>query len=389
MSSGTTGTIAPTHSNGTSSDGSVNWLFIEPYYRLSNFSNSIYLALGKVTDWDNEPSPDIPLDNDINDFYNLNDIVAMKKVTQLDARLGIKKNLWTSGVIYSPYDPEKIPSEYLTPFYVINSENNIYKCIWNGTGSLSTSEPTGMLVTSYIYTSDNYVWKYLGTINNVDAVKFTTTTYVPVEYKFSDDESVQWDVQFNSKKGSISYIKVLNGGTGYSGTATVQITGDGTNATATATIGLSGNIESIVLTNIGQNYTSTPTITITGNGTGATASAILAPLNGHGWNLPIELNAKDVIMNVILEGSVGGYFPITDPSNDYRQIVLLVDPVDNTTNDIATETAYIGPSHPLYNQSSGLNKIKPHTGVVLNIDNREKLIKDASLKEEIRIIFNF
>jgi hypothetical protein len=71
----------------------------------------------------------------------------------------------------------------------------------------------------------------------------------------------------------IDSIGVTTGGTGYT-TATVTITDPtGTGAIAIPTISL-GVITAITVKNGGANYTS-PTVTITGNGTGATASATL------------------------------------------------------------------------------------------------------------------
>ncbi len=53
--------------------------------------------------------------------------------------------------------------------------------------------------------------------------------------------------------------------------AQVQIVGDGTGATATATVGGNGAVTGITVTNPGNGYT-TATVNITGPGTGATAT---------------------------------------------------------------------------------------------------------------------
>jgi hypothetical protein len=74
--------------------------------------------------------------------------------------------------------------------------------------------------------------------------------------------------------GTITYIKVTNGGSGYT-KASVRITGAGTGATATAAIA-GGSIIGITVTNAGSGYGApgaTATVTITGDGNGATASA--------------------------------------------------------------------------------------------------------------------
>ncbi len=56
--------------------------------------------------------------------------------------------------------------------------------------------------------------------------------------------------------------------------ATVDITGDGSGATANATVGANGAVTDIVITNPGSGYNAA-TITITGAGTGASADAVI------------------------------------------------------------------------------------------------------------------
>ena len=76
---------------------------------------------------------------------------------------------------------------------------------------------------------------------------------------------------------TITAIKVVNGGSGYTSAPIVEITGGGgTGATATATVS-GGKVSAITIVNGGSRYTTTPTITLTGGGgTGATASPLVA-----------------------------------------------------------------------------------------------------------------
>jgi hypothetical protein len=72
----------------------------------------------------------------------------------------------------------------------------------------------------------------------------------------------------------ITRIDIINPGSGYTASPTVNITGDGTGAVATAKI-VNGRIESIDLVNRGVNYTRA-IVTITGGGGfGATSTAVL------------------------------------------------------------------------------------------------------------------
>ncbi|ADE87918.1 putative phage tail protein [Escherichia phage vB_EcoM_ECO1230-10] len=72
----------------------------------------------------------------------------------------------------------------------------------------------------------------------------------------------------------VTAISIGNGGSGYTETPTISLTGGGgTGATAQATV-VGGVITKITVTNSGMGYTTAPTVAITGgNGTGATATA--------------------------------------------------------------------------------------------------------------------
>ena len=76
---------------------------------------------------------------------------------------------------------------------------------------------------------------------------------------------------------TITAIKVVNGGSGYTTAPTVQITGGGgSGATATATVS-AGRVSAITVVTGGSGYITTPTVTITGgDGTGAIASPFVA-----------------------------------------------------------------------------------------------------------------
>lgn len=105
---------------------------------------------------------------------------------------------------------------------------------------------------------------------NTSAGVNNAANYSMVKFNLSWDNSWRW----NSTGGSISYIAVKSGGSGYSSAPAISITGGGGNgATATATI--SGNrVTGITITNAGSGYTSIPTISFSGGGgSGATADA--------------------------------------------------------------------------------------------------------------------
>jgi hypothetical protein len=103
------------------------------------------------------------------------------------------------------------------------------------------------------------------------------------------NDSTQWIQQFDWTKsffnGPLTGLTLTAGGTGYSGTLAVSITGGGgTGATASATA-TAGVITGLTLLTPGTGYTSAPTVAITGTtGSGATAVAT-------GFTLPLEPKA--------------------------------------------------------------------------------------------------
>ena len=97
--------------------------------------------------------------------------------------------------------------QYSNKFYVRNNMDQVFKCLFNNDGGLSSIMPEialdGQLPENpYIETSDNYKWKYLYTIPSGLKNKFFTDKYMPVLR-----ESIVYD---NAVGGSIDIIKINN-----------------------------------------------------------------------------------------------------------------------------------------------------------------------------------
>ena len=84
----------------------------------------------------------------------------------------------------------------------------------------------------------------------------------------------------------IERVDIVNGGSGYGGTTTIEILGDGTGATATPVI-ISGKIASVVVTNSGKNYTNA-TAVVHGLGSGAA----IIPIIGNGLPRTFDTHIK-------------------------------------------------------------------------------------------------
>lgn len=132
--------------------------------------------------------------------------------------------------------------------------------------------------------------------------------------------TLQANNELLTTNGSINNIQVISRGYNY-GAAPVTIQGDGTGATAEATITGSA-ITKITVTNQGSGYTYANVI-IGGNGKAATARAIISPYGGHGKDSYQELFARTLMFysNVSKDKNQG-----FDVNNDYRQLGIIKNP---------------------------------------------------------------
>jgi hypothetical protein len=234
---------------------------------------SYYLFVGRTIPWTADSNPTTPVDrtNDENDA--LQNMIALKKILPTSVTHAIPRYNWISGTTYSEYDSND--AALLTKqFYVLTDELNLYKCIKAGTGA-SVIKPSGTSTSLSDPGADGYQWKYMYTLTGNNVNRFLTSTFIPVE-KLEEDVSgvgsLQWAVQEAAIDGAINRIRLVSGGTGYTSTPTVTITGDGTGAIVEAsdiTI-VSGVITQILVkpANSGSGY-SYATITISGGGASA------------------------------------------------------------------------------------------------------------------------
>ena len=245
----------------------------------------------------------------------------------------VKRYDWTSGTIYTAYDSSDTDL-FSKKFYVLNSAYGVYKCISNNGGIASTVEPTGT-GTSLIVTGDGYVWKYMYTIGTSDAANFLLNDWMPVKTNST--------VAAAAVDGAIEYIKVTNGGTGYtSATASIVTTSSGSGAVLTPVIS-GGIITGITVTTKGTLYrNATVNIVRTGgSGVAATATVSVTPFGGHGKDAPRELGCRHLLVLVDLQGDESGFFPVGD---DYRKIGVIHNPKESDGTTLATNDRYAAAS---------------------------------------------
>ena len=315
----------------------------------------LYVFIGRPQEWDNENAPPTPVDSfqEFSDTYS--DMISLKRVLASDTIQVVRRIDWTPpeqttgglGYVYDmyrhDYSSTKTASSgatklYDADFYVVNSQYQVYKCIYNGTspsdpnGKPSTVEPTGTS-TSIITTSDGYRWKYLYTIPVGQVLKFFSNDYMPV----LSDVAVTGD----AVGGEIDSVVIQASGTGYNnGTyENVPIKGDGVGGRVSLVVD-GGKIVSATVTSGGSGYTFGKVVIDevngigAGTGTGAAIDVIIPPDTGHGSDPAKELGGYRVMINTKFtydEGS--GDFP-TD--NDYRRIGLVINPNQYDTTELTS-----------------------------------------------------
>lgn len=295
---------------------------------IANTSNA-YLAIARVNSWANDSSPNIANSSVESTYEFWRNMIGGKKITGGDVSFVVKRQDWTSNTVYAAYDSKRSTLYGGSNLhYVMTSDFNVYKCLFNGNNANSTIKPTSTNPNTTFSSPDGYIWKYMYSLSDVDRVRFTTNDWIPVRTLTSNDGSLQWRVQQAAVDGAIDVINVISGGNNYTSNGlTVTISGgDGSSATATANINPTTNvIQTVTVTSRGSGYTyANASILSGGGGSGATFSVEIGPKGGHGSDATSELGAKSIMINARLRSNESGKLITT---NEFRQFALLMDPL--------------------------------------------------------------
>ena len=176
-----------------------------------------FLFYGKVHPWDDDNSPPLTLDtfHSVSDGWN--NMIGLKLIKENNVSLIVPRYDWASGTIYPQYDDSVDLFNETCPvkFYVLNSDNRVYKCISNNKGVASVNEPIST-TTNVFQTPDGYKWKFMFQIPE-DKKRFLTQEYIPVEtltgVTYSGEKALQYDVQQKAVAGSIDHVDITQQGT--------------------------------------------------------------------------------------------------------------------------------------------------------------------------------
>ena len=306
-------------------------------------NNRIYFTFGKPTAWANDAAPDVA-NSSVTVFNDVwKNMIGAKLLTGNEVKHVIPRNTWAANTAYDAYDHCECSLNLFdsnTHFYVVTSSWNVYKCLDNNNAANSTVMPTQIFTDKAIEEIDGYVWRYMYTVSSEDQLRYTTPSYIPVQYITEDNGSLQWSVQENAVSGALESVQVTaNGSYTNASNITITITGDGTGATAAPRVNVTSNtLTNIIITAKGSGYTyANVAITTTDSGANGAARAIISPPGGHGKNALRELGGSRLILNPKLNQTESGYFPV---SNQFRQITLMQNPYERDGTTLAANTLY-------------------------------------------------
>ncbi len=353
VNTGNTSTIAPSHTSGVMTDGTVQWLYVSSAIGNTDVSSNLYLGLGKPTEWGDGDTPEIARTTSEKEREALDSLITLIRLNPTNIRMGLKKETWVSGRVFSAFDPtvdlslygSSLPSVYTT--VETESRINIYKCIDNNGGAQSTDQPYGEQL-GYFLMSDGYIWKFMGSVDPIDEVSFSTNDFYPVQTKYSNDGSEQWQVQEQARAGSVSsFGDFVSIGT-FSSPPTATVIGVGSGATAGLEFNNPGegvyDLTRVLCASAGENYTPETYAIISNSvdveGSGATVElevndgqvSVSSFTGGSGYSngavVVIVGDGGGATASVVVSSGVVSVVEITDPGAGYTWAKAFVIPGD-------------------------------------------------------------
>lgn len=308
---------------------------VPPYYNVP--LSSLYCFLASVNPWANNAAPPMPTQDQKSIKSIFKNIFVAKEITSNDISPVIQRIDWTANTTYDYYRDDvdmfalNNDGSLVYNFYVHNSYDQVFKCLWNNNDVPSTVQPyfePGTYGTNNIFQgADNYKWKYMYTIDIGTKDKFMDANWLPIPVGANTPNPLLT----SAGSGDIEVINVMNQGTGYdpaNAVISVVITGDGTGATATANV-VGGSIVDVIVTNPGTNYSYSNVIIQSTQGSNATAIGPTSPIGGHSFDPISELGCSRVMFSVEFNGTETNTIPV---DITYYQIGIVIDPTTQQLN---------------------------------------------------------
>lgn len=246
-----------------------------------------FYTLGSIEPWsgddalDEQEKEDLSIYTEEQNRLIRSEMVFAKQINPNDISLVVRKIIWDPEnlVQFDSWDHTLDMRD--KNFYVINTSNQVFKCLDNGANwndatqsydsvTISSVMPEGENLKPF-RTSDGYLWKYMYTIAPYAVNRFSSVTYMPVKRAISDSF-------YNN--GAVDSATVLYGGAGYTDVPKTQILVSGgtfTGAGASVTglqVDVDGRITGVTGLVGGSNYVKGVRLSVTtSTGIGAVLEA--------------------------------------------------------------------------------------------------------------------
>lgn len=309
----------------------------------------LYLTAGRSQEWVDasngtvsDSNPPIPTECIAQTTFQVwHDMLAAKRAYSANVAFVVPRTDWVANTVYDQYDDTDTELADKS-FFVLDTsdvEYRVYKCLWNNRGATSTNSPSLIINTntSPVMLADGYTWQFLYALQSTD--KFLTNDWMPVY----QDANVATSA--NALAGTLIPavpLVIEDGGGNYNAAVSIVVTirgdGQGANVAANGATVTGGQISSVILANGGFGYSRVSSINVYQLGaTSATARAIIPPYPNHGYDAVNELYTKHLMVHVQLSETEDDKLTV---NNDYRQVGLLINPIDANTGALANGEVY-------------------------------------------------
>lgn len=303
-------------------------------------SNSYFIGVGKSDQYDSSDTAVTPVNSLREQRIARANLQSVKQITSGGASFVVPRYNWGSGTVYSGWNDAyaDVPAN---TYYVLTENNEVYICLQQGRNSLgipvnSIVKPSytdaGVTQTQAFQTADGYRWKFLYALSPTKANNFLSSNFLPTQFIVDSSgdpglntfEVQQALVQEASVGGQVLGVSITNAGAGYTSAPTVIFRGNGTGASATATVS-GGAVVKIEMddesASLGSGYLYS-SIEFSGGSptTPATARPIITSINGIGYDPVIDLLSTSIMVVSKPAGTESGNFLV---DQDFRQILLM------------------------------------------------------------------
>jgi hypothetical protein len=317
---------------------------------VTDVAQTYYIGIGRSEEWNSTDVAPTAANTVVEERNFRLSMQSIKKAE--DVSYVIPRYNWVSGTSYSAYDNDQAGYPE-NAYYVKTEENAVYICLEQGRNAVgeevtSTVKPSGVATTPF-RTADGYVWKFLFTVGAAMANSYLSANYMPVRILDSvtaSDPAIdqeQFGIQNAAIPLSLSSIKVTDGGSDYTSAPTVNIVGNGTGASAVASVS-GGSVVKVEMKDSasgtlyvpGQDY-QYANITFTGGGgSGAAATPTISPMAGFGANPMVDLKSTAMMFNTKPAGAENDDFIV---GQDFRQVGIIRNPLDASDAAVTSGTA--------------------------------------------------